>query len=172
MAWEKVKLIYEMPRGGHVEVTDNTIVPIGEDAFTHRQLTYTHEGCEIVFEVHNRAPGAVSIRLWSDGKHLRTKDLAAIKLDQLRDEAYLAVGLIMPDPDGGYEVTHPVARRTLQRATSRRKITPEFLALVAEIHQKAPAGGRTRAITEAFDVTDSQAFRYIAAARKEGLIND
>jgi hypothetical protein len=48
-------LVFELPDGGRVEVTDAAIVPMG-DVFAHRQLTYSRpsEGdrpaCRIVFE--------------------------------------------------------------------------------------------------------------------------
>jgi hypothetical protein len=53
---------------------------------------------------------------------------------------------------------------------SRRKITPEFLSRVAEIHRAAPEGGRLAAVKVAFMVNERQALRYIAAARKKGWL--
>ncbi|BBZ74138.1 DUF6214 family protein [Mycobacterium paraseoulense] len=170
MAFEKVKLVYEL-RDGQVEVTDDTIVPIG-DVYTYRQLTYTSDTATIVFEVRGGVPGCVSVELRSGERPILAKDLVAIKLDQLRDEAFLVVGMIIPDTEGGHDAIHRVARKTLDRMTSRRKITPEFLARVAEIHRAAPEGGRLAAVTAAFGASERQAWRYIAQAREAGLINE
>jgi len=167
--WELVKISCELSDGGRVEVTDETIVPMGA-AYSYRQLTYTNATCELVFEVHDGVPGCVSIKLWADGKHVRAKDLAAIKLDQLRDEAYAGVGVLMPNPDGGYELTRQAGLRAIERATTRRKITRELLERVAKVHNDAPEGSRIEAVKAAFSVADRQALRYIAQARKEGLI--
>ena len=169
MEWGAIREIYELPDGGRVEVTDETIVPMG-DVYSYRQLTYTNGTCEVVFEVRDGAPGAVTIKLSAGERPIRAKDLVAIKLDQIREDAFLAVGMIIPDPEGGHDATHQVVRKTLNRSTSRRKITPKFLNLVAETYQRAPEGDRIEAVMAAFSAKERQAFRYIAQARQQGLI--
>lgn len=55
----------------------------------------------------------------------------------------------------------------------RHSITPEFLSRVAEKHQAAHEGGRLAAVIAAFGpVSERQALRYIAQAKREGLIED
>lgn len=173
MAWETVRLIYELSDGGTVEVTDDTPVPMGE-AFTHRQLTYRTEGCEIVFEVHHETPGAVSVKLHGND-FVRPKDLAAIRLDRIRDEAFTAVGLLIPDPEGGHDAPHRFVRKVLNQATSRRRITHDLLSEVAQIYSDdAFDGGRAeaiQAICTKFRVTERQAWRYVAQAKERGLID-
>jgi hypothetical protein len=62
-------------------------------------------------------------------------------------------------------------RKQVEGATQRRKLTPEFLGKVADIHTTAPDGGRIDAVKAAFNVEERQALRYIAQARKRGLID-
>lgn len=175
MAWEKIALkgaSFDLPSGGTVEITDDTIAPMG-DGFTYRVLTYRKGVCEIVFAVHNGIPGCTDIKLTCAERPLRAKDLIDVKLDQIRAEVYAVAGVGAFSPEGGdYELSNSEARKTVQRSTSRRKITPEFLALVAQAHQNAPEGARTEAVMAAFTADERKAYRYIAAARKEGLIND
>jgi hypothetical protein len=179
-----MRLITELPDGSHVEATDPAIVPMG-DVFAHRQLTYTrhggenHPACKIVFEVRNAVPVCASIQLGSSegGSHVRAKDLTAIKLDNLRDDIYAAAGVFLRNPEGGF--VHKIGpgafredRKRVERATQRRRMTPEFLSRVAEIHNNAPSGGRLEAVRTAFTPTPSErtALRYVAEARKAGLI--
>jgi hypothetical protein len=171
VAFETTKISCELPDGGRVEVTDDKIVPMGA-AYHYRQITYTTDTCEIVFEVDGGVPGCVTLKLQEGERPIRAKDLVAIKLDQIRDEAYACLGVIMPDPDGGYELTYQAGRKVIERATRRQKITPEFLRRVAEIHHAAAEGGRLAAVMAAFPVAERQALRYIAQAREKGLIND
>jgi predicted lipoprotein len=178
---------YPLPSGGTVEITDETYVAMG-DGFTFACLTYRNDNITVTFEVRNGVPGAASITLTAGDKLLRTKDLTAIKLDQIRLEvcAVAGVGAFVPyvvagvDPadfdvdDYGQteiELSHAVARKAINRATSRRKITPEFLSRVAEIYQGAPEGGRIEAVKAAFSARERQAWRYVAQAREKGLID-
>jgi hypothetical protein len=183
---------YPLPSGGTVEITDETYVAMG-DGFTFAGLTYSNGNITVTFEVRNGAPGAASITLIAGegDRLLRAKDLTAIKLDQIRNEVYAVAGVgafvpyadlspaqrgaFVPDVDDygatDYELTAEEAVKAVKRATTtRRKITPEFLSRVAEIHQAVPEGERVAAVKAAFMVDDRQALRYIAAARKKGLI--
>jgi hypothetical protein len=172
VAGKPARLVFELFDGWHVETTDATPVPFGDahNAYIDRQFTCTREGDEIVFEVRDGVPGCVSVKLAAGETFIRAKDLTAIKLDRLRDEAVRAVGVLVPDPDG--HEAHPIFIRTvLSRSSTRRKITPEFLAQVAEAYTKAPDGERNSAVAATFHKDERTAFRYIAAAREKGLID-
>jgi hypothetical protein len=172
MDWEDVKVpsVFNLPEGGRMEITDDALVPMG-DAYAHRQVTYRTDTCEIVFEVHNGVPGCASVKLWSkDETPIRAKDLDAIKLDQLRDRAFAVTGVLMPDPDGGHELTHQAVRKAIDSATSRRKITAQLLRRIAQVYGGTPAGQRTEAVRAAFGVSERQALRYIKLARQKELI--
>ncbi len=60
-------------------------------------------------------------------------------------------------------------RGKVREASKRRKITPEFLQRVAETHTAA-SGAKVAAVADSFGVDKRTAHRYIAAARKKGLI--
>lgn len=173
--WEKVRLVYELPDGGTVEVTDTTPVAIGggDDVYVNRQLTYTNGGCRIVFEVADGVPGCVSITLTAQDRPLRVKDLKSIKLDQIREDAYRAVGMIIPDPEGGCDASARVVRKRLIDNTSRHKITPEFLRRVADIYQSSDRlEDAIEAMKVEFRAGDRQVYRYIAAAKQKGFITE
>lgn len=162
--------VLPLPSGATVEITDDSRVEMGV-GFTFRVLTYRTDTVEIVWEVRNLAPACVSVHLFAGENPVRAKDLAAIKLDQIRDEVYgvAGVGAFTPDGTGDYELTGADARTAVRRAT-RQKITPDFLRTVAKVHQGAPDGARLAAVKAAFKVDERQALRYIAKARKEDLI--
>jgi hypothetical protein len=181
----RVMWAYVLPDGGEVVATDDELVPMG-DARAFRQLTYTHDGdanrpaCTIVFEVRHGAPVCASVHLSGavDGQTaVRPKDLKAIQLDNLRAEVYARAGVFTPNPDspGGWihrSGSREQYRKTVERAVQRRrKITPEFLSRVAELHNGAPAGSRLDTVCAAFEVTERQALRYIRQARDKGLID-
>jgi hypothetical protein len=104
-------------------------------------------------------------------------DLNAIKLDDLRDNVYGLVGVFTRNPDGGGWVRQlgPASfrrdRKRVESVTRRRKVTPELLSQVAEVHQAAPERGRLEAVKAAFCVSERQALRYIGEAKQRGLID-
>ena len=175
MTWETVRVKYELPGGGAVEVTDGTLVPLssgGDDVFVYRQLTYTDTGCRIVFEVADGVPGCVSVTLTAQGRSIRAKDLTAIKLDRIREEAFRAVGMIIPDPEGGHDASARVVRKTLIDSRSRQKLTPTLLRRVADIYRASDrVDDAIEAIKTEFHLdSDRQPRRYIADAKKKGFI--
>jgi hypothetical protein len=182
--WPKIPVV--LPNGGRIDPTDPELVPLGDGDLAPRQLTYSHPGdaksppCEIVFEVRGGAPVCTSLHLWSDDeRQVRAKDLSAIKLDNLRDDVY-AMRRYARGPDGAIEhlINWPGSpayrrdRKRVEQAGSRRQvITAQLLSRVAQVHQGAPEGGRLAAVESAFNVQERQALRYIAAAKKAGLID-
>ena len=61
-------------------------------------------------------------------------------------------------------------KRKRFRPTRRRTITPEFLAEVAEVYRAAPDNAKTRAVREAFEVSQPTAGNYINQARQRGIL--
>jgi hypothetical protein len=179
-------LTFELPDGGRVEVTDPAIVPMG-DVFAYRQLTYSRSGeddrpgCKIVFEVRGEVPACVSISLSAEGQNqLRASDLKSINPVNLRDDVYAHTGVFVQNADGGDgEYVRRLGwapfledRKRVENAAKRRKLTPEFLGRVANVHKAASDGGRLAAIKDAFGVDNRQALRYIAKAKEKGLIDE
>lgn len=67
------------------------------------------------------------------------------------------------------EAVQAAAERTL--SSRRRRITPEFLAEVAEVYRGAlDTGAPTVAVKDHFNVSHSTAARYVDKARKGGLL--
>jgi hypothetical protein len=177
--------ITELPDGSLIDVTDEKIVPMG-DVFAHRQLTYTHTGnaeqpsYRVVFEVRNGIPVCISLQMWTasdDETHIRAKDLNAIKLDKLCAEVFAYAGVWTGKPGVGFvrklgRASFQLDKERVEQAGQRRKMTPEFLNRVAELHDQAPEGKRVAAVKAAFGVHERTALRYIAAARREGLIDE
>jgi hypothetical protein len=181
---------YKLPDGGSVEVTNATVVPMG-DVWAYEQLTYTHPGndspghrsrpaCRIVFEVRNGVPICTTASLSSAGQiTVRPKDFRALKLDELRSDVYAYVGVLVPNPDVpgqlmirvGPGVSYREGREHVKQVTHRRRITPELLERVAKVCATAREGAQMEAVKAAFQVGDRQAWRYIAGARKAGLID-
>jgi hypothetical protein len=181
--WVDMKVVTELADGGTVQATDSAIVPMG-DVFAYRQITYTHDGdaerpaCEIVFEVRGGVPVCTSLRLWSRDSEtcVRAKDLKAVKLDDLRAVVYACTGVFVPNPEGGWmrqlgALSYRQDRKRVERAAQRRKVTPEFLQQVAELHNATAVDERIEAVCDAFDVSERTAFRYIAQAKERGLID-
>jgi hypothetical protein len=175
------KVSYVLSDGGRVEVTDRTLVPMG-DVRAYRQLTYTHDGgngrpaCRIIFEVRDGSPVCSDFSISSVGRiSVRAKDLRAFKLDDLRDDVYAHVGVFTPNPTGGWVLTvgrgsYHRDRKHVEQATRRRKVTSELLEKVAKVHSAAPDGARLEAVVSGFQVSPRQALRYIASAKSKGLI--
>lgn len=174
---------YRLPDGGLVEVTDDMVVPMG-DARAYRQLTYTRGGngrpaCRIVFEIRGEAPICASFSLSSvDQIAVRAKDLRAFKLDELRDDVYGYIGVLVCDPAAPDEWVLRVGpgslrenRKHVEQAATRRKVTPELLEKVAKVYTTAQEGQRLEAVKAAFQVKERQALRYIAKAKEERLID-
>jgi hypothetical protein len=178
-------LVCELADGATITVTDLTIVPMG-DVFAHRQLTYhrkgspSHPAVEVVFEVRSKVPVCVSLRVWAESESespVRAINFTDIKLDEMRLDVYAYTGVFVRNPDNGEfvrKIGNPEStrgdRKYVEGASTRRKLTPEFLRRVAEIHTAAPEGGRHAAVKAAFRVEDSQAWRYIRSARASGLV--
>jgi len=166
---------YKTPDGGDVEPTKARVVPMG-DGGAFEELTYRRGGVEVVFEVRERVPVCTKVLLTPDpetGEPVRAKDLAAIRLDDLREDVYAAAGVFEGGPTLWAHVINPDSlhrdRRKVREAAKRRKITPEFLQQVAETHAAA-SGSKVAAVADAFGVDKRTAHRYIAAARAKGLI--
>jgi uncharacterized protein (DUF4213/DUF364 family) len=102
-------------------------------------------------------------------------DLHAIRLDDIREIVYNTVGIATtttPDEYGDYDeraMTSSDVRKTVNQ--KRRKVTPQLLKKVAEIHRAAPEGRKVAAVKAAFRVHERTALRYIAAAKDERFIS-
>ncbi len=162
--------------GATVEVGDAKRVSIGDgDDLAYRQLIYRSPQLEAVFEIHDGAPVCTRLLLLGGGENpIRTKDLMAVDLDELRHVVYAFAGVFRPNPAGGFvHIFGAGAYRDdlkLIRQTTRHKLTRQRLERIADVYGAAREGQRTDAVVRKFNVGERQALRYIAAARQEGLI--
>lgn len=179
MAWERIEILepaYEIEDDNGnavVEVAEGTpVVPMG-DGYAFQRITYTKGNCRLVFEVRNGLPGCVSAEFTSKGSFIRPKDLAAIRLDDIRADVYGLTG-VTKAADGRFvhRMNFDRDSKRVDQIKTRRKLTPEFLAEVATVVREAPEGGRIDAVRAAFGVSLRQALRYMAQAKKHGLIDD
>lgn len=169
---------HELPHGVIVQVTDPTLVPMG-DAYAARQITWTQVQAgrprrQFTFEVQDGRPVCTSVVIDADGGiPVRAKDLTAVRLDNIRDNAYAVVGLWHGEGSAKVHTwgrsSFASDRKSVEAVSKRRKLTPELLQCAAEIHRSVPTA-RVDAVMAAFGVSERQAKRYIAAAREEGRI--
>ncbi|OBB56753.1 hypothetical protein A5757_01435 [Mycobacterium sp. 852013-51886_SCH5428379] len=165
---------YEIPlRDGAVVVIADfkDLVPMG-DGVACRKALYRRDGLEVAWEIQRGVPECTSVTLRAEAAGLLTRDLHAIRLDDIRETVYSAIGIAAFTPDGEeYEMSPAEARKAANRAASRRTVTDERIKRVAEIHRGAPEGRRTAAVAAAFQVHERTALRYIAKAREEGYLH-
>ena len=137
--------------------TDDEMVPLGEffaERVVERRIEQDGLTYVAVFEVRGGVPYCTKISIEADPSTVvRQKHLDALKLNQMRDDTYALVGLCERTlrDDGHYTYTRnhggPAFRRhrkNVERATKRRRVTPEFLRKVAEVHASARPEGRGR----------------------------
>lgn len=177
---EPFPVVYGLPDGGRVTVTDPELVALG-DRLTRRQVTYEHPGgadrpaCRAVFEVRGGEPVCTSLQLTvpAGGGAIRSKHLKAVHLDDLCGDAFAATGAWTENPAGGHVralrgLDHD--RDVIDNARTRRTaITPELLQRVAAVYRDLPADtNRGKAIAAAFNVGERHAYRLIKATREAG----
>ncbi|MGE5693991.1 MAG: hypothetical protein ACM4D3_01800 [Candidatus Sericytochromatia bacterium] len=135
---------------------------------------------EIVMEVWDGVPEVVDVRVSADRERrvaLRVKDIRIGTLDLAALVPYwLAEVAVRRDPQRGVWL-HPVqvsaaerraAANTIDRAR-RRRLSNELLEKVA-VTYRAASVPKHEAVAWAFDVSERTAQRYIAAAKRKGLI--
>jgi|BarGraIncu01121A_1022015.scaffolds.fasta_scaffold08660_3 hypothetical protein len=129
-------------------------------------------------------PRCTDLRIESveGGREVRTKDLRAVEVDtwieaiipltmaQVVSEGPGGTNSVVRVPDSN-SADFKAAKSTLRQArrVGRRKVNDDLLRRVAEVYEsedRRPA----EAVQLAFGVADRTAFRYIAEARKRGLL--
>lgn len=171
---------------------DGERVVIG-DRLVHREIRVYFPGQEgqpnlgMVIDSSTGVPRCVRLEVVStdDGREVRSTDVRAVKIDdwleaivplfadeitERGEDGSVAAVVRVADSDADYT---KAAKRTLQaaRRASRRRVTPELLARVAEVyrsHVDRPA----EAVELAFGVSERTAFRYIQEARRQGLLEE
>jgi hypothetical protein len=173
---------YRLEDGGTLSTTDD-VQSVGEHGIPSK-MTYRHEGgenlpaLEMTIEVRGGAPVCTQVRLTAtQAGHVRVKDVILLAtLLESRVEDLAAIAAWEPTtrgswsqrlPDSDYQSKVRTVRSARQAA--RRKLTPERLAKVAEVYRETE-GNKLDAIGTEFGVSERTAARYVAEARKEGLL--
>lgn len=111
---------------------------------------------------------------------VRSDALRRVRLDDWVEDIVAASSLqVVHDDDGAVvadRATNPDAMRRARHAAramqarGRRKVTPAHLAKVAEVYRANEASRPAEAVAIAFGTSDRTAFRWIAAAKEEGVL--
>jgi hypothetical protein len=174
---------YRLEDGGTLSTTDD-MQSVGEHGIPSK-MTYRHEGgenqpaLEMTIEVRGGAPVCTEVRLTANQVgHVRVKDvilLASFLESRVEDLAVIAAwepttrgSWSQTLPDSDYQAKVRTVRSARQAA--RRKLTPERLAKVAEVY-RVTEGSKLDAIRTEFSVSERTAARYVAEARKQGLLD-
>lgn len=138
----------------------------------------------MTLDASSGVPRCTDLRIESveDGREVRTKDLRAVEVDnwiaaivpltahQVVSEGPGFVNSVVRVPDS-YSADFKDAKATFERArrTGRRKVNDDLLARVAEVY-KSEELRPAEAVRVAFGIAERTAFRWIAEARKRGLL--
>lgn len=168
---------------------DGNMVRVG-DRLVHGEIRVVFPGAggqpqlDAVIDSTSGVPRCVSLGLSAveGGREVRSTDLRTVEVEALI-EAIVPLFTLEGewDENGGFRGVEGVpdsssdefrrARTALRevRRASRRKVTPELLARVAEVYHSDPERP-AEAVELAFAVSPRTAFRYISQARDQGLI--
>lgn len=97
-----------------------------------------------------------------------------IKDPNVADKVVSALWALITDsgaiPAEWQGMTPFATKRKYNRPPRRNKITPEFLAEVAELYRKAPENAKMRTVRETLAVSSPTASNYVYQARQHGLL--
>lgn len=115
----------------------------------------------------------IRVRVVDGGREVRTKDLAAVQLENWIE---LLVGHLSEeagDWTAGYDRT-AVADARAARSGTRKRVTAELLDEVAATYRAAERVGRLpgQSVEEKFEVSQRTALRYIRMCRDRGLLDE
>lgn len=160
------------------------------DRLVHQQIKVTFPGAggqprlEAVIDSQTGVPRVTDLTVTSveDGREVRSTDLRSIEVESLL-EAIVPLFTLEGEwgEDGSFSGVESIAdsqsdefrrsRSALRevRRASRRKVTPELLAQVAEVYRANP-DRPAEAVEMAFATSTRTAFRYISMAREQGIL--
>jgi len=136
---------------------------------------------DLVLEVVNGVPQCRELRLTAIAgrREIKRLDLDAIHLTEWVEDLFALFASRIVSEEGG--VTTSVMRlddhvgaadqmRQARRGKSARKLTPDFLAGVADVYRAHLGGAPTQAVASAFGVQGRMASKYVQLARSAGLL--
>lgn len=137
---------------------------------------------DFVIEVIDGLPQCRDVRITSveGGREVRTLDLKAVRLgDWVEDVLAAFAGKIESEDKGVITVGYSnetqagavAALHDSRKGRGARRITPEFLAEVAEVYRAHFDDRPLKAVAMAYGVQDRQASNYVERCRDEGLLS-
>jgi hypothetical protein len=177
-----------LPDGGEL-VCGQRVARVG-DRGVPQTVTYRHSGDadqparEVRVEIRNGIPICAELRLTAndEGAHVRAKDIKVVAAELERSISYWLSELayVRNQKNTGYWRASPpsatdrrVAQEAVERARrqTRRKMSDELLARVADTVNAAPEGSaKHETVAIAFSVSPRTAQRFIAKAREAGYL--
>ena len=151
----------------------DVVAPGGKHA-PEPALTFT-------IEVADGVPVVTRVELTKRDGHpgVRADSLRRLRLNDWVEDIVAAASLAVTVVDGNLVADRATNPESVRRARSavramqargRRKVTPDHLATVAEVYIANEDNKPAEAVALAFGASDRTAFRWIAAAKREGLI--
>lgn len=174
---------------GHAEWRNDSYVVVG-DRYLPSRIDVTFPGgsdspqpaLEFTIEVVREVPMVTRVELKTreGGRGVQPGDLDAIRRrlnDWTEDIVAGSMMEVVLNEGGKLHVVDRVnadrdnikATRAMQ-ASARRKITPEFLSRVVEVHRQHRDEGGVEAVAAAFGTSYRSAARWVQKARQEGLL--
>ena len=182
----RVDLVY-----GHAEWREDSYVVVGDRYLPSKiEVVFPggsdspQPGLEFTIEVIRELPTVTRVELKAreGGRGVRPKDLDNIRLrlnDWTEDIVAASMREVQSNVDGNLVVVDRADSRNANikatramRSGAYRKCTPEHLARVAAVHREHADDAPVLAVQMAFGTSHRNAYRWVAAAREAGLIEE
>lgn len=172
---------------GSIEFDTSTVVRVGDRHAPARMTVHLDGAVDqpavvLTIETTRGVPECVDVQFTAKpGRGVRGDDLRALAVDRwvravvpfvaervtVTDAGRVVVSMGPGDP-----IAFDEAEQALRAARKgkRRRLTNDDLGRVAQAHQAAPEGERTRAVATTFYVSTRTAERYVQQAREAGLL--
>lgn len=188
---ERGNQVFHLPDGGCLWEARGFKIELVGDRGIPSPVIYQHPGgetspgYELRFEVWNGIPVCTEVRVTAQqdhSAHVRALDVKNVAR-RIEDSLHEWLSFLAYTPtynEGGRRGwkravadrdTARAAKKLIEAARSRRKITPELLDQVAATH-RAATGAKTEAVATAFGVSIRTAWRYVEKAREEGFLDE
>ncbi len=172
---------------GWIEFDTSEVVRVGDHHAPARLNVHLEGGLDepavdLVIETTGGVPQCVDVQFHAKpDRGVRGEDLRALAVDRWLRAVVPFVAERVTVTEGGRVVVsmgpgdplafdEAVQALRAARKGKRRRLTPEDLDRVAQTHQSAPSGDRTRTVATTFYVSTRTAERYVQQAREAGLL--
>ncbi len=168
------------PDGGRVRIGDRIVPRV---ISVHFMGADGQPALDMRLEVIDGVPQCRELRITSSegGRGLKPLDLRAVRLVEWIEDIYAMFAMrVLDEREGVVTAVMEVSDRAhddaisefkrARRGKGARKITPAFLASVAEIYKEHQSGAPTAAVASAFGVRHRMASEYAKRAEAAGYL--